>query len=420
MTYAMTERLEWRRWVTPQPLREKPIHRWYVFPHSYTDDLVTALIDEWGLGSKDRLLDPFVGAGTTLVAAQKRGVPATGYDISPLAVMAAKVKTTAYDCGAVEKSWRKLKPSLAQKHLFSPSRRGLHLEAYPDLVHKAFSDAILAALHRVRSAIARLDSSEEERDFFKLALLAVLPKFSRAVATGGWLKLVEPAHGVDDVPSLYGQQVELMLADLLAQSKRRIKVTARVADARHLPDKANTYTGVITSPPYPNRHDYTRVFGVELMFAFMDWEALRNLRYQSFHSHPEARPTRPEATGYTQPSGLGELCEQVNSKAGDHRVASMLTGYFLDLFLVLKEIRRVCATQSRIGLVLGNAQYCGLAVPVDEWCAEVGEQVGFRCLEVRAVRYRGNSAQQMHSHGRRPSRESLIVFMPISGLPRDQ
>ena len=57
-------------------------------PHSFTGDLVHALIDEWHLDETDNLLDPFAGAGTTLLAAKERGIPGSGYDLSPLAVLA--------------------------------------------------------------------------------------------------------------------------------------------------------------------------------------------------------------------------------------------------------------------------------------------------------------------------------------------
>jgi tRNA G10 N-methylase Trm11 len=55
-----------------------------------------------------------------------------------------------------------------------------------------------------------------------------------------------------------------------------------MADARSLPLSDESIDAVITSPPYVNRHDYTRVFGVELMFAFLDYEETKRLRYQSF------------------------------------------------------------------------------------------------------------------------------------------
>ena len=110
--FEVEERNDWRWWVTPKPLMEKPIHRWYIFPHSFTSELVHALIDEWNLNSEDHILDPFAGAGTTLLAAKEKGIPATGYDLSPLAVFASRVKFTNHNLPRLERAWRNLQKSL--------------------------------------------------------------------------------------------------------------------------------------------------------------------------------------------------------------------------------------------------------------------------------------------------------------------
>src|SRR3989442_11495106 len=106
--YVFEDRTDWRAWVTPKPLVSKPIHRWYVFPHSFTSELVHALIDQWALGTKDHILDPFAGAGTTLLAAKEKGVPATGYDLSPLAVLAARAKVANYRPSRIKDAWKDL------------------------------------------------------------------------------------------------------------------------------------------------------------------------------------------------------------------------------------------------------------------------------------------------------------------------
>lgn len=59
---------------------------------------------------------------------------------------------------------------------------------------------------------------------------------------------------------------------------------------------------------------------------------------------------------------------------------------------------------------MGNAQYRGVPIAVDELTAEIGEQAGLRCDKLIVARYRGNSAQQMGKYGRNPSRESVVVF----------
>jgi tRNA G10 N-methylase Trm11 len=403
--FAIEQKENWRWLVTPKPLANKPLHRWCIFPHSFTSDLVHALIEEWGLSTDDYILDPFAGAGTTILAAKEKGIPAKGYDISPLAVLVARAKVSNFRVSRLEQTWKRF-----QKHL-NPARWNGPSKDYPSLVREALPGRLLGAFDTLYHDIDKLQTSPSERDFFCVALLSILPRFSRAVATGGWLKWVNKRNGILSLSSAFNERVSLMLDDLRKIDMPRTNFwSIDQADARKLPDKNGTYTAVITSPPYPNRHDYTRVFGVELMFGFLDWNETRHLRYQSFHSHPEARPVRPQADDYKRPLKLAQILGRIEKKTKDHRIPKMIEGYFLDMYLCLKETKRVCKINARIAFVVGNAQYYGEALPVDELTAEVGEQTGLNCEKLLAARFRGNSAQQMGKYGRNPSRESVVVF----------
>ncbi len=406
--YAVEERLEWRQWVTPKPLEAKPIHRWYVFPHSFTGDLVHGLIEEWNLTSQDRILDPFAGAGTTILSAKEKGIPATGHDISPLSVLTSQVKVANYDETLLRRSWRALEKKL------DPSSWNGPIKDYPVLVKKALPGRLLGAFDTISHEISEIKALEKEKDFFRLALLSILPEFSHAIATGGWLSWVENRKGYREIPLTLKAKIEGMFEDLKdVHFPRRSLWQVKQSDARYLPDDDYTYSAVITSPPYPNRHDYTRVFGVELMFSFLDWEQTRELRYQSFHSHPESHPQRPALEGYIQPLPLTRALSKMRKSDHDPRVPTMLEGYFQDIFLVLKEISRVCRGGAKIGFVVGNVQYGGQAILTDELTATIGEQTFLSCENMIAVRYRGNSAQQMGIYGRRPSRETIVVFKKV-------
>ena len=401
MKYRITEQTEWKHWVTPKSAKEKAVHRWYLFPHSFTDDLVHALIDEWGLNGGDKVLDPFAGAGTTLLSAKELGVPSIGYDISPLAVLASNTKTASYSRQQLEETWEKLQSILIRNGAVPMNR------VYPELVHKALPDGRLEALDAVATSLENIDCSSSERDFFRLALISIIPRFSHAVANGGWLRWLNQSAGAEYVPVFFQEQVEMMLEDVSdAVLQDDGNWEARIADARVMPAPDAMYSAVITSPPYPNRHDYTRIFGVELMFAFHDWEANRALRYQTFHSHPEARPNRPSAGQYKPPGALNGSIRDLS----DNRMQRMLEGYFLDMYLCLCEVARVCRKGAKAAFVVGNTQYEGRAILVDEFTAEIGERAGLTCKEIRAVRWRGNSAQQMGKYGRTAARESVVIF----------
>ena len=115
-------------------------------------------------------------------------------------------------------------------------------------------------------------------------------------------------------------------------------------------------------------------------------------------------------TGINPPlPSLGQQIQEVAARHPDGRIPRMLRGYFEDMFEVLSEVHRVLAPGAGAAFVVGNAQYCGVSISVDEHLADLAEHVGLTVEDVIPLRLRGNSAQQMAAYGRQPSRESVVV-----------
>lgn len=53
----------------------------------------------------ERLFDPFMGSGTSLVEGMLQGLTVTGSDLNPLARLLARVKTTLYDPRDLAEAW---------------------------------------------------------------------------------------------------------------------------------------------------------------------------------------------------------------------------------------------------------------------------------------------------------------------------
>ena len=392
--------------MTRKALLTKPVHRWFTFPHSFTSELVHALIDEWELTSHDLILDPFVGAGTTVLSAKERGIPAKGYDISPLSDLVSRVKIADYEHSNLEFLRKSLDHKFNEKY-----KSDRILSNYPDLLRKALPGTLLRNFSDYARALDDLECEDKEKEFFKLALIAIIPLFSRARAAGGWTKWIDNGNDASTFCRIFNDQIEKMITDVSTTSASSDSAWyTYVADARSIPDNDNTYTALITSPPYPNRHDYTRIFGVELMFGFLTWEQVRQLRYKSLQSHPESRPSRINDDGYSPPAQFVDVLSNLSRDGVDPRVCRMLDGYFRDIHQCLREASRVCKSGAKLAFILGNVQYGGYPILVDELTAELGEGVGLKCTKFYVTRYRGNSAQQMGKYGRQPSRETVVIF----------
>ena len=71
---------------------DRIVHDWYRFVLSFPPHLVRQYFDQFKLGSKSVVLDPFCGTGTTVVESKKRGIPAFSIEAHPVPHFASTVK----------------------------------------------------------------------------------------------------------------------------------------------------------------------------------------------------------------------------------------------------------------------------------------------------------------------------------------
>lgn len=383
-------------WLTPRESRAERVHRWFVFPHSYSPALVRHLLERLSVEDGASVLDPFCGAGTTLLESSLAGMSPVGVDLLPLATLVSRAKLSRPAPRALEEASMR---AVAAAHAAATAEPG------SPLLRRALDSGVYGQLV---AALETADAGPAGR-CVRVAVAASVRSLSRLVADGGWLRSA--------VPSVEGSLAHEAIATALLRIQEDVEAvrgrhSGRVfaADARRLPLADGSVQAVITSPPYPNRHDYTRVFGVELDLLFGLGDAVKSLRYRAMRSHPEAHPPKLRPPAYREPAALSGAVASVAEDHEDRRIARMLSGYFEDAYAVLLELRRVLAPGGRAALVVGNARYCGHSIAVDLHLAELAELAGLRTDGIEALRYRGNSAQQMAVHGREPSRESVVLL----------
>src|SRR5690242_13987086 len=70
-----------------------PVHRWFRYSAGFSAEWVEAVIREnASTGAAVRVLDPFAGSGTTLIAAEHSGVPCYGIEAHPFVLRVAEAK----------------------------------------------------------------------------------------------------------------------------------------------------------------------------------------------------------------------------------------------------------------------------------------------------------------------------------------
>ena len=148
----------------------------------------------------------------------------------------------------------------------------------------------------------------------------------RAISDGGWLRWVNRPDRGEEVRSAFVNHAQRMLSDLdISEPTKSPKpVYAELGDARSLPLDSNSADAILTSPPYPNRHDYSRVFHIGLLLLGTTEDCVKQLRYRSLRSHVEAKPPdgyNGRLTDYVLPKTVDDVLRSLPDKI-DSRIPS--------------------------------------------------------------------------------------------------
>jgi len=396
------EKLEWGKYVSPASDKNIPPFNWYSFKHRFGSVLAANIFGMFNLSKGDTVFDPFLGGATSFIKAKLEGYNAVGLDILPFSVFLANALTSEYNPNHLTETLNKISHGIDET------------VSIPDvgILRKAYSTSTLKYIFSLKNSINSLDNGE--RGFFLLALLSILDKTSKAKKAGGFLRITDQRKSsYKAVNKMFVNACNKFIGDLNTFQFSNTQTTAVLGDARKYPDsiKKMHYDAILTSPPYPNRHDYTRIYELELLVGFInDNQSLKNLRYETLRSHVEARE-KYEANGYVKPTLLEEKIDEIsNRELNNNQIIPTLTGYFEDMYLCLKEMHSVLEPGRFIGLVVSNVRFAGVMIPVDELLGEIGEHVGLTLEAIYVLRYRGNSSQQMAKHSKELSRESLVVW----------
>jgi DNA modification methylase len=94
--------LNWTEKQLPQNQRTKHVHGLHPYLGKYIPQLVEVFLRKF-FSPGQRVLDPFVGSGTTLVQANELSIRSVGYDVSAFNVLLSQVKTDNYDVVEAER-----------------------------------------------------------------------------------------------------------------------------------------------------------------------------------------------------------------------------------------------------------------------------------------------------------------------------
>jgi len=321
----------------------------------------------------DTVLDPFCGSGTTLAEAKVLNRNVIGVDISPLAVLITKVKTTPISPDKIERLKLELYKMIKEKK---------NKSVIPEFPNRDiwYHEKTLKELGNIWGQI--LYYKEKDRDifdFFTIALSSILKTSANRSKHWNWAfigdNVLPKINKYADANKLFQKSLESMEIGMCDFWKLHTKSKSKVLhmDTRNLTKKVRGGIDlIITSPPYCFAVDFNRYY--RLSYYWFNWSIDENRDIEI-----GARSKRAKKCG--------------------------VDDYFSDMEICIKEFYKVLNHGGYCCFTLGNTKKNHEEISAVERTVDMCIDEGFELIEHT---YRELSQQSMAQ--KRIPKEAVLIF----------
>lgn len=396
--------------ISNQGNKDEPGARWFRFKEAFSADFVRWVLATYPMDGA--ILDPFAGAGTALFVAREQGRSSFGIDPSPVSaalINARSLPPTAEDIAAL------------RSYCTEPLPQGEYLPL-PDvpIANGAYPQETLYKLCCFRGAMLE----NPLHTWLEVAMLACLEDISYTKKDGQFLRwdsqapregLCGSKHFKDPVPiEIFHAKLAQIVEDLAVLPTAPQVSFQQASCLDVLPClPSEEFAGVITSPPYANRYDYTRTYALELAYLGLSDSEIKRLRQTMLSATVENRQkditAYPDITRFTARIIAPVLKTVSATVLNNRRVTAMLQWYCEEMACVIQELHRIITPGGYCVMVNDPVAYAGVVVPIHTILTEIAQQVGFS-TEILTVADKGQSSQQMEIHGRTPLPKCVLVW----------
>jgi hypothetical protein len=371
-----------------------------------------------------RVIDPFVGSGTTMLEACRRGLQFTGVDINPLAILLCRVEAGEADAYAIEDQAEKV---LAQ------AKRSLPSTTRPcgAWATKWYRPDVALGMAALQAAIRDVADVAVRR-----ALWVALAELARVVGNHrpGAPKLqTRPVEELAREIDVFARFASLALRTAAVIAERNEEMRKAPAPSPHLLlDDARRLSNLewkadllLTSPPYGDNHT-TMPYG-QVAFLPLRWIDVSDIDPNFDRTLTSASKTldtaslggslRTNATavGRTIASSksLARVLDALGAAPAQARVRT--AGFFSDLDEAFAAITGQLAPDAHAVLTLGSKTTYGVSVPTTSIVEELLEARGYRTLELLKRRLERNRRLPMRNERSGLICEETVLVMQRAG-----
>ncbi len=399
-------------YTTPVNFKESlgcPIHRWYAYKEGFSPSFVKDFIKQYSTSPNDIVFDPYGGVGTTVLSANELGFQAYSLDVSPLGNFVSSVKNAKY----TKNDLKHIQETIARFINFIPE----FVDEYSisKTVISYFNEDTYKAIIGVRNFIDTIYDSKV-KNIFMLALLSNTESVSTHKKNGnGVKKKVHPPQPTpyNSLKKIIIDQLNVFVDDIRnsnKSAKNQIIEGSCIGDYT-LPQKADI---VLTSPPYANCFDYSKVYLIELWLGgfFKNKDDQQEFREKSVISHVHYRWKRENSDNIDIVESTIVPILKGRSLWSDS-IPTMISGYFRDIKRCLLNLSRNINSGATIGFVVGNPTYAGVVIATDLILSDIAESIGYECHGITIYRKVVPSSQQtklIEECDQKYVRESMVIL----------
>jgi len=389
-------------------------HRWFPYKEGFSPSFVKKFLTDYCDNLTGTVFDPFSGVGTTALAASSLGLESIGFDVNPLAIFIAKTKSiilSLKQINELESYVKEFSLALLINSVEPPKN---------ETVIKYFDPKYLDAILKIKYFIEHLKITEFE-SLFKLGLLSLVEKYSTHRKAGNGVKKktrINYGHNgltaIEEIRADLILTLNLYIADLkIDNSLSSIKYFQCSSLDQNAYENIDNISAVITSPPYANCFDYSKIYMRELWLCdfFLSKNDQKKFRDTSLRSHVHSIWVPRYEIGSLEivDNEIKKIIE--SQQLWSNKIGNMLSGYFKDINRLLQVIKPKLKNKALLGFVVGNSFYGGTVIATDLLIAELAQKNGYKVEGIVTYRKIIPSSQQFKKiEDNYYMRESLVIF----------
>lgn len=359
-------------------------HSYYSYPAKFIPQIVSRLINEYS-NKNDLIVDPFMGSGTTIVESIINFRKAIGVDISEIAYLVSKVKSTPINNNSLLKEF-----TIIEKDLYN--RFSNHFEYYSNISKQYIPnnpriDYWFRENQKIKLGIIlkRINEIKDKdiKDFFYVAFAQILKN------TSIWLqKSVKPTRDnlKKDINPLQlfisvskkmidknQQFISLINDDIIRNISKFRKLYC--LDAFNIPVKNNSVDLIITSPPYVTSYEYADLHQLpSLWFNYL--VDINEFRRKFIGSFSRINGSKVDLNS--------NIAQNIISSFGNLKKALEINNYFADMKQCFIKMKDILKRHKYLCLIIGNTKYKDIDIVNHSVFIEQLKYLGFKIEKVIA------------------------------------